>query len=162
MLSDRGFSLIELVVVSSLILLLGAIALPVLGGSTARNSVWSASELIGSQIRQARLKAISRNMSFRVRFNCPATGQFRVLAVTGDSTIDNATDRCSNTVNYDSGIMTMPDRVTYGTPPTLTVDSRGAFTSTGSIPAVITVSHSGSTSRSLNVSSTGQIAFSVY
>ena len=54
--------------------------------------MWTASELIGSQIRQARLKAISRNKSFRVRFDCPSAGQFRVLVVTG-SRHDRQRDR---------------------------------------------------------------------
>ena len=30
----------------------------------------------------------------RVRFNCPATGQMRVVEVTGNAAIDTAGDRC--------------------------------------------------------------------
>ncbi|MSO62352.1 MAG: hypothetical protein EXQ50_09715 [Acidobacteria bacterium] len=151
----------ELLVTMGLIAVLSAIAIPVLSGSTARNSVWTASETIGTQIRQARLKAISRNRSFRIRFDCPEAWQFRVLEVTGNSTIDNATDRCSLYQTYDSGVYAMPSNVTYGTPPVLTVNSRGVFSSTGSIPASITVTN-GSSSRELSVSATGQINFGIY
>lgn len=159
MLSGRGFTFFELLVVMALITVVSAIAVPVLMEGTTRNQVWTASEMIGAQIRQARLKAISRNMTFRVRFNCPAAGQLRVLRVTGDGTTDNADDRCDDTLEYDSGIYQMPGNVSYGdSPPTLTVNSRGVFTSTGSIPAVLTVS-SGTSSRSMHVSGTGQIAF---
>jgi Tfp pilus assembly protein FimT len=156
--------LIELLVVLAMIGIISAIAIPSLMGSTARNSVWSASETIGSQIRQARLKAISHNLSFRVRFNCPAAGQFRVLEVTGVAATDNATDRCDNYLPYDSGVFKMPDRVSYGaTPPVLTVNSRGVFSSTTGIPTTITVTYQGdSSSRALTMSATGQINFATY
>lgn len=157
--SVRGFTFFELLVVMALITVVSAIAVPVLMESTTRNQVWTASEMIGAQIRQARLKAISRNMTFRVRFDCPGAGQFRVLRVTGDGSIDNAVDRCDDTIEHDSGIYRMPGNVSYGaSPPTLTVNSRGVFTSSGSIPAVFTVTY-GTSSRSMNVSGTGQIAF---
>jgi len=160
--SVRGFTLIELLMVITLISILSAMAIPTLMESTQRNSVWTASETIGTQIRQARLKAISRNKSFKVRFDCPATGQFRVLVVTGNTTIDNATTRCSSTQNYDSGVYAMPKNVSFGTAPLLTVDSRGNFTSSGSIPATITVTYGGYSSRTLTVSATGQISFANY
>jgi prepilin-type N-terminal cleavage/methylation domain-containing protein len=160
--SSRGFTLFELLIVVALIAILSAVAIPTLQESTRRNSVWTASETIGAQIRQARLKAISRNKSFRLRFNCPSVGKFRVLEVTGNSTIDNATTRCSTQQTHDSGVFAMPSAVTYGTPPILTVDTRGNFTSSGSIPATITVTYGSYSSRALTVSATGQISFATY
>ena len=158
--SASGFTLFELLVVMALIAILSAIAIPTVMSSTERNDVWTASERIGSQIRQARLKAISRNMSFRVRFDCPAAGQFRVLAVTGDPDIDNDDDRCNTTVDYDSGIYTMPNATSYDDdPPLLTVNSRGVYSSTKGIPTTITVTHVNGASRALAVSATGQINF---
>ena len=155
----------ELLIVMGLIVVVSAIAIPTLGGSTARNRVWTASELIGSQIRQARLKAISRNMSFRVRFDCPAAGQFRVLQVTGVSATDTDPNRCNTNQTYDSGVYSMPALVTY-TPAAavLTVNSRGVFSSTAGIPTTITVTYNGagSSSRSLVMSATGQITFGAY
>ena len=158
--SASGFTLFELLVVMALITILSAIAIPTLMSGTERNDVWTASERIGSQIRQARLKAISRNMSFRVRFDCPAVGNFRVLAVTGDAAIDGAPDRCSQTVDYDSGVYTMPPNTSYDEdPPLLTVNSRGVYSSDKGIPSTITVSHGNGTSRALTMSATGQISF---
>jgi Tfp pilus assembly protein FimT len=155
----------ELLVVMALITIISGMAIATTTGSTARNSVWTASEQIGSQIRQARLKAISRNTRFRIRFDCPAAGQYRVLQVTGDVGIDNADDRCDDYQQYDSGVYTMPPRVSYGDdPPLLEVNSRGVFSSDSGIPTVITVTYSGSntTSRSLSMSATGQISFETY
>lgn len=157
--SNRGFTLIELMVVLGLAGILAAIAAPVYVESSARNRIWTASETIGSQLRQARLKAISRNRSFQVRFDCPATGQFRVLAVNA-ATI-NAVNRCSLTEQFDSGVFAMPIQVGFGTVPTLTVSGRGIFTSTAAIPQTITVNY-GTRSRALTVSATGQITFSAF
>ena len=161
--SDRGFTMIEILVVMALIGILSAMAIPTLQESSRRNAVWTASETIGTMLRQARLKAISRNKSFRVRFDCPATGQFRLLEVTGNASIDNATGRCSTYQTYDSGVYAMPANVTYGTPPILTVNSRGVFSvSSGSIPATITVTYGNYSSRTLTLSATGQINFGTY
>ncbi len=155
----------ELLIVMALMMVMAGIAIPTLSGSTARNAVWTASETIGSQIRQARLKAISRNLSFRVRFNCPAVGQFRVLQVTGVAATDNAANRCSTNQPFDSGTYVMPANVSYNAvPPILTVNSRGVFSSTTGIPTTITVTYNGagSSSRSLTMSATGQINFETY
>lgn len=161
--STRGFTLFELLVVMALITILSAVSIPLVMEGTARNAVWTASEQIGSQIRQARLKAISRNRSFRVRFDCPLVGQFRVLVVTGDPTIDAAADRCSQTEEFDSGVYQMPSNVTYtDPPPLLEVNPRGIFTSTLGIPTTIAVTHGGDSSRALTMSATGQISFDVY
>jgi len=160
--SNRGFTLLELLVVMALIVILSAVAVPSVLESVHRNSVWTASELIGSQILNARLKAISHNKSYRVRFDCPAAGQFRVLEVTGNPTIDTATDRCSTYQTDDSGVFPMPSNVTYDVAPTLTVNSRGVFSSSDDIPQTIVVTYGGNSSRSLTVSLTGQITFATY
>jgi type IV fimbrial biogenesis protein FimT len=158
--SDRGYTLFELLIVVGLIGIISAISVPVFIESSARNAVWTASETIGAQIRQARLKAISRNTSFQVRFDCPAVGQLRVLVV--DDTIDDG-NRCDNTVEFDSGVFALPVGVGFnsggGAVPSLQVNGRGTFSSPGAIPLTIAVTN-GDRSRTLTVSLTGQITFS--
>ena len=146
---------------------ISAISIPYLTGSTTRTSVWTASEQIGSQIRQARLKAITRNTRFRVRFDCPAAGQYRVLAVQTDNALDIAADRCSQTYEHDSGIYTTPRNVSYTAGlPVLEVNGRGQYSLIGAgvLPLAITVTYSsGQTfSRRLTVSATGQITFDAF
>lgn len=163
--STRGFTLFELLIVVALIGILSAVAIPTLNESTNRNAVWTASEQIGSQIRQARLKAITRNQRFRVTFDCPADGQYRVLAVQEDPLIDNAAGRCGQTYRHDSGVYTMPANVSFGDAlPTLEVNGRGMYTliGVGVLPLVITVQYRATHSRQLTVSTTGQITFATF
>lgn len=160
--SQRGFTLLELLITLGLIGIVSAISIPVFIESSARNAVWTGSESIGAQIRQMRLKAISRNTSFQVRFDCPANGQFRILVV--DDTIDDG-GRCGTTVEYDSGVFAMPPQVSVNSEgaavPNIEVNGRGLFTSPGSIPLTITVTN-GDRSRSFTIRQTGQISFEAF
>jgi type IV fimbrial biogenesis protein FimT len=167
--SNRGFTLIELMIALGIAGVLAAVAVPVFIESASRNQIWTASETIGSQIRQARLRAISRNRSYQVRFDCPAAGQFRILVVPGPDDVPPApiadADRCGTIVMdagvtiLDGGTFSMPNSVSFGDVDTLTVNSRGIYTSAGVIPQTITVTY-GERQRTLTISATGQITFS--
>lgn len=160
---NRGFTLFESIVTVGLVSILAGVGLPVMNQAMIRNKVWSASELIGSQIRRARLLAISRNSTFRVVFDCPAATQFRVLAVTGDPLVDDDVDRCGQTLDGDSGVFAMPAAVSFGVVPSLQVNGRGMYSSIGgAVPQVISVSYGAISSRSFTVTAAGQITFDTY
>lgn len=156
--SNRGFTLFELLIVVAMIGTLAAIGLPVLTESTNRNAVWTTSEQIGSQIRQARLKAITRNQSYQIRFNCPAAGQYRVLVVDGNI---NDADRCSQYKTLDTGVYVVPRNVGYSGTATLQVNGRGQYSivGAGALPLTISVRHVVGHQRNFTVSITGQITF---
>jgi prepilin-type N-terminal cleavage/methylation domain-containing protein len=159
--SNAGYTLIEVVVVVGLIGVVTATAVPVFLESGARNRLWTGSEQIGAAVRQARLKAISTNTNYRVVFDCPSSNELRTLVMTGDTTIDDAEDRCSQTREGDTGTIELPTGVAFdhGAATSLEVNSRGIFAAHGAaIPLTITVTH-GSTSRTVDVSATGQISF---
>lgn len=160
--SESGFTLAELLIALAVAGILAAVSVPVMIESSARNSLWTGSELVGAQIRQARLKAITRNTTFQVRFNCPAVGQFRSLVMTGNPLIDAAADRCSQTRPFDSGVQVMPVRVTSSPANTIQVTGRGIVSVVGAaVPHTISVSYGAST-RTLVISATGQITFSTF
>jgi prepilin-type N-terminal cleavage/methylation domain-containing protein len=160
--SQRGYTLIELLIAVGMIGVATAIALPVFLESNARNALWTGSERVGSTIRQARLKAISTNTTHRVMFDCPSAGQLRTLVVTGDPDVDDALNRCSVTLDGDSAVIELPNSISYDAESAtgLQVTGRGVFTAIGdSIPLEISVNY-GTTVRTLRVSNTGQITFS--
>lgn len=160
--SQPGFTLVELLIALGVAGVLAAVAVPVFIESSGRNNVWTASERIGAQIRQTRLKAISRNSTFQLRFDCPAAGQFRSLIMTGDPIIDDAADRCDTSQSGDSGVENVPPGVSFGTVPTIQVNGRGVLSVVaGAVPLTISVTY-GTGTRTLTVTATGQITFSTY
>jgi prepilin-type N-terminal cleavage/methylation domain-containing protein len=159
--SERGFSLVEVLVVVGLIGILSAISVPVFIESNSRNALWTGAEQIGATIRSARFRAISQNTPYRVTFNCPAANELRTLIVTGDPAVDDDEGRCAQTLEGDTGVIELPTGVVYDTEDAtaLHVTGRGTFTANGAaIPLTITVTH-GSAERTLTVSGTGQINF---
>lgn len=160
--SERGYTIFELLIAVALIAVVSGIAVPVFLSSNALNDLWTSSERIGGLIRQTRLKAISQNRTYEIRFSCPAAGQMRALVVTGNPAIDADPNRCNVGQSGDSEVVVMESGVAYDPAAAtgLQVTSRGVFTALGdAIPLTIGVSH-GSDSRFLTVSATGQITFS--
>jgi len=157
--SERGYSLIEVLITLGLIGIVTAISVPVFIESNARNNLWNGSEQIGAAIRSARLKAISSNTNYRVVFDCPGVGELRILIM--DGVTDDDPGRCGVANEGDSGTIEMPQGVAFDPDGAahLEVNGRGVFTAFGgAIPLTITVTHGGAT-RTLAVNLTGQITF---
>src|SRR5205814_2671396 len=95
--NTRGFSIIEMVATLAIIGTLVAVGLPVMKDLTESTKLNEAARLVERELQTARLKAVSANRVLRVRFNCPAMGYIRTVEVTGNATIDDATDRCGTT-----------------------------------------------------------------
>ena len=157
--SERGYTMVELTIVLLLIGIISGIALPVFLSSNQMNALWTNSERIGGIIRQTRLKAITTNTTYELRFDCPGPGEIRALIV--DADIGDA-NRCTMDKAQDSSIVDMTYGVTFspGAATGFQITGRGVFTALGdAIPLLITVNY-GANARYLTVSATGQITFS--
>ncbi len=111
--TDRGFSLIELLLTVTVIGTVIAMAVPVMTDMTASIKLNEASRMVERELQGARLKSVSVNRSLRVRLNCPAVGYVRRVEVVGAAAIDDASDRCM-TVPYpwpapDTDLTTRPN-----------------------------------------------------
>jgi prepilin-type N-terminal cleavage/methylation domain-containing protein len=99
--TDGGFTLIDMLVAMALFLVLAAMATPALKDVTGSLRLGTATREVERELQTARLKAVTSNRTLRVRFNCPAAGQYRMVELIGTPSkpdaADDTTDRCSGT-----------------------------------------------------------------
>lgn len=104
MLSSRltrqsGFSLIELLAVSTVSVIVLGMSFPMLQNTGGVYHVRGAARIVQSELQAARHKAVATQRPIRVRFECPASGQFRAVELIGSvglpDAADSATNRCS-------------------------------------------------------------------
>ena len=137
---DAGFSVIEVVVVASVTMITVGLAAPSITGAIETYRFNSDVQNVAATIRSARYKAVASNVALRVRFNCPTTGHMRVVEVTGDAAIDNASDRC------DLAIYPYPD-----------TDSASAPNNDGPVLSMGSTTDFPSTMASLEISTAGRV-----
>lgn len=99
---DRGFSLVEVLAVVAVVGVLAAVATPLWRETVNGMRLGASTRELERQLQDARLKAVSTNRKMRVRPNCPAAGQYRMVQVFGTTatvdTRDVATSRCSESL----------------------------------------------------------------
>ncbi len=102
----RGFTLLELLVVIAVIAIVSAIAVPSLRSSSEQMKLANASREVERVLQIARMKSVRADRVMRVRFNCPTTGQYRMVELLGTTKVPAANDadaaaatRC-NVTNY--------------------------------------------------------------
>jgi Tfp pilus assembly protein FimT len=176
-----GFTLIELILVMAGALTLAAIVGPSFSNLLEANRASVAARQVERQMQTARLKAVSSARAMRVRLNCPAAGQLRVLEVTGIATTDTAANRCDpaafpspgprdtlrSTPSLDSPVIYLPDQVAItGTVQQFEFDPRGNAYSVDAVgmttalagDVVLTIARKGWT-HTVRINAVGRITF---
>jgi prepilin-type N-terminal cleavage/methylation domain-containing protein len=107
----RGFTVVEMLMVVSMIAVLAVIGLPVMKDMTQSIKLSEASRLVEREMQDARLRAVNSNRLIRVRLNCPTAGYIRSVEVLGTGA-DMATNRCTTAYPFpppDDDIGTRPN-----------------------------------------------------
>jgi type II secretory pathway pseudopilin PulG len=147
--SAAGFSLVDVMIVAGLVAVLTAMSAPVISAGMERYALISASQQVANTVRAARLQSVAKNRTLRVRFNCPAAGQYRIVEVVGDPVIDNAANRCDENVypfpatdtdpatlpNLDGAVQRLPFGATFAGLDDLEINTLGRVTPLGGCPA---------------------------
>ena len=121
-----------MVVVMTLIAIIAAMSVPVIQDFGNAVALGQAQRMVASELQQARMMSVTTNRVIRVRFNCPANQQFRMVELIGTPTIpaaqDTAANRCNSTTypypasdnnpvtlpNHDGALRRIDPRVSFG------------------------------------------------
>jgi prepilin-type N-terminal cleavage/methylation domain-containing protein len=83
--AQRGYSLVELVIVVSVIMILSAFAIIATSVSTSNSKANAAADAVISQFRSARELAISKRRNVQIQFTAPNQIQTTVLTLNGEA-----------------------------------------------------------------------------
>ena len=181
---DGGFSLIDMIVTMTLIAIAAGMAIPYMRDMTDAMRLAQGAREVERELQTARLKAVTSNRVLRVRFNCPAAGQYRTVELIGTPAVpapaDDANNRCSPGVYPypapDADLMTLPNHdgpvrylhpsLSFGSVTTLefrpggtvhaNTGAAGAWPQLSTSGTAITVTK-GSSTRSITVNGIGKI-----
>jgi prepilin-type N-terminal cleavage/methylation domain-containing protein len=94
--SDRGFTLIDTLVVTSVLGIVMAIAVPNMLASIDAVRLGQAARSVERELQIAKSRAVGKGRAFRVRFNCPSAGTYRITELIGTVSVPVAADTAAN------------------------------------------------------------------
>jgi Tfp pilus assembly protein FimT len=93
---EAGFTLIDTLMTVAIFGIIAGMAVPLMKDMSGTMRLGQGAREVERELQSARLKAVTSNRPLRVRFNCPAAGQYRMVEYVGTS-VDTAADRCVQT-----------------------------------------------------------------
>jgi type II secretion system protein H len=112
---EDGFSLVELLVVVTIIAIMAAIALPNIGQYFRNYQIRGAAQQVAGQLQQARTRAIMKNVSLGVVWGVTDSNATRSQAVVEDDLVpNNGTDWTTISGEDFSNLMLDPDQSLSG------------------------------------------------
>ena len=156
--------------------ILAGVAVPQVGSAMRLYALNGSTRAVAAAIRGARYTAVSKNRTVRVRFNCPAAGQYRVVEFVSSAAVDSAADRCSEQAypypdpdaaaapNVDGPIVRLSTDAQFTAVQDIQFDTAGRASrltgcpacATAAAPAAVTIGN-GHETRTLTVTASGQV-----
>ena len=134
---EAGFTLIDMICVVAIFAILAGISVPAFQNLTEGYKLGQSIREVERELQSARLKSVTSNRPLRLRFNCPAAGQYRIVELIGTPSVpaaeDDAANRCQESAyptpaadnnpltrpNHDGPMRRLPTGITFGTAATL-------------------------------------------
>ena len=135
--SAAGFTLIDMIVIVAVFGILAGISVPTFLNLTEGYRLGQTLREVERELQSARLKSVTSNRPFRVRFDCPAAGQYRTVELIGSPSVpapeDTAANRCQEATyptpaadnnpltrpNHDGPMRRLPTGITFSAANTL-------------------------------------------
>ena len=135
--SAAGFSLVDMICVVAVFAILAGISVPAFQNVSEGYKLGQTVREVERELQTARLKAVTANRPLRIRFDCPAAGQYRITELIGTPSVpaaeDSAANRCQESAyptpagddnpltrpNHDGPMRRLPAGITFGTANTL-------------------------------------------
>ncbi len=134
---NAGFTLIELMAVLAVFGIIALASVPALADAAGGVKLGQGLGEVKQELEMARLRAVASNRPIRVRFNCPAAGQYRAVELIGTLDAPDEADaspaRCSDVTypypaadrdpsmrpNHDGPLRRLDPSLSFGAAPTL-------------------------------------------
>jgi type II secretory pathway pseudopilin PulG len=176
--TEAGFSLLDVLAVSTIIMVTVGVAAPTITNAVRSSALNGTVQTVTAVVRNARYASVTKNRTFRIRFNCPGANQMRVIEVVGNPAIDDALNRCDTAAypypdpdpavlpNNDGPVVRIGD-AEFGTQPDIQISPAGRMTpllgcpacATSAPPATLVVRDSHEEKR-IVVAASGQVSVS--
>lgn len=94
--AQRGFTLIDMIVVVSLIGIISAMTVPSVMASLDAMRLGQAARGVEREMQVAKARAVGKGRAVRIRFNCPGAGRYRITELLGTVSVPTAADAAAN------------------------------------------------------------------
>jgi len=94
--STLGFTLLEMILTAAIIAIVAGMAVPLLMDISDSIKLGESTREVERELQIARLTAVSSNQPIRMRFDCPAAGQYRMTELVGTPSVPAAADSAAN------------------------------------------------------------------
>jgi type II secretory pathway pseudopilin PulG len=95
---ERGFSLVDMLAVLTIIVILAVVSVPTMLGAMERMRLGQSAREVERELQATKSRAIAKGRTMRIHFDCPSAGEYRTVELLGTQSVpvaaDSEADRC--------------------------------------------------------------------